>query len=190
MQPSISEPRKALAMNRKPQLPWRPGQKEAWRIERLIRHAPPHHGETGPSRLLLSVAAVGVLGFLLALGSLLWPREPSLSDPGVTAPPAVATRTPVRVISSTSVRPSSPLPTASPVRPSPPIPTATVPRPSSTVPPTPAARKYKIQPGDTLLALANRFHVTIEAIQAANGMTDTFLRAGEELIIPLPTRAP
>jgi TolB protein len=43
-----------------------------------------------------------------------------------------------------------------------------------------------VQEGDTLIAIAIRFDVTVEAIQAANGIDDPAkLRVGQELIIPV-----
>jgi LysM repeat protein len=53
---------------------------------------------------------------------------------------------------------------------------------------------YRVQPGDTLLTIANQFGVTVEEIMAANGLENpNFIQAGQELIIPvggLPTAAP
>jgi len=50
---------------------------------------------------------------------------------------------------------------------------------------TPTPIVYVIEQGDTLGAIAIRFGVSVEAIQAANGIDDpTKLRLGQELIIP------
>lgn len=43
-----------------------------------------------------------------------------------------------------------------------------------------------VEPGDTLFALAQRFGTTVEAIQAANRLPCTTVRAGVVLIIPVP----
>jgi murein DD-endopeptidase MepM/ murein hydrolase activator NlpD len=46
---------------------------------------------------------------------------------------------------------------------------------------------YVVQAGDTLLAIAARFGVTVEAILAANGLDDAnYIVVGQELVIPAP----
>jgi LysM repeat protein len=77
-----------------------------------------------------------------------------------------------------------------PVIASPPTPT---PWPSRTPWPTPTSPppiRYIVQPGDTLPDIALRFGVSVEAIKAANGMTDDILIVGQEILIPLPTPTP
>ncbi|HEX2863734.1 MAG TPA: LysM peptidoglycan-binding domain-containing protein, partial [Deinococcales bacterium] len=57
----------------------------------------------------------------------------------------------------------------------------------ATTPTDPTAiptRAYTVQPGDTLYHLAQRFHTTISALQAANHLTGTTLQTGQELIVP------
>ncbi len=79
----------------------------------------------------------------------------------------------------------TPAPTATPT----PEPTAT-PAPTATPTPEPTAagpRRYTVQSGDTLRAIAERFGVTIEAILQANNLTPAQgdnLRVGQELTIP------
>lgn len=46
---------------------------------------------------------------------------------------------------------------------------------------------YVVQEGDNLFRIALRFNTTVEAIQAANGLEDTTIYVGQELIIPSPT---
>jgi LysM repeat protein/ribosomal protein L37E len=53
------------------------------------------------------------------------------------------------------------------------------------------AIRYKVQPGDNLTVIAQRFGVTVEAIVAANGLRDPErLQVGQELIIPPPGATP
>ena len=66
---------------------------------------------------------------------------------------------------------------------------------------SPAAFEYEVQEGDTLGAIAERFGVSVEAIVAANGLSDpSAITVGQVLLItgsdfaptpaPTPTRAP
>jgi len=79
-----------------------------------------------------------------------------------------------------------PTATASPTA----VPTATVlptrtPAPTRTPEPTPTPTVYVVEAGDVLGTIAQRFGTTIEAIAAANGISDTdFIRIGQELVIP------
>jgi LysM repeat protein len=66
------------------------------------------------------------------------------------------------------------------------------PMPTPTYTPTPTATAtpviHVVKGGETLLAIAGTYDVTVDAIMEANGITDpTLLRAGQELIIPQPT---
>ena len=59
------------------------------------------------------------------------------------------------------------------------------PEPTATPTVTPTPVIYAIRSGDTLLAIANRFGVSVAAIQESNGILDPrSLRVGQELIIP------
>jgi murein DD-endopeptidase MepM/ murein hydrolase activator NlpD len=70
-------------------------------------------------------------------------------------------------------------PTATPA-PYTPAPTAT-----PTVTPTPII--YTIRGGDSLLAIAGQYDITVQALQEANGITDPrYLQVGQELVIPRP----
>jgi LysM repeat protein len=65
------------------------------------------------------------------------------------------------------------------------------PGPSATPAPTasgsPEVTIYVVQAGDTLQRIANRFGVTVQAIQEANGITDpNKIYVGQQLIIPPP----
>ncbi len=52
----------------------------------------------------------------------------------------------------------------------------------------PAGTIYIIRKGDTLYAIARRFHLTLKALRAANpSVTDpTKIRIGQKLVIPAP----
>jgi LysM repeat protein len=90
------------------------------------------------------------------------------------------------------------LPTSTPVVPTPtteataaptPRPTATpapyTPAPTATPTPTPTPIFYTIKSGDTLLAIAREYGVTVAALQETNGIADPrALRVNQEIIIP------
>ena len=50
--------------------------------------------------------------------------------------------------------------------------------------PAPTPRTYIVQQGDTLNLIAQRFGGTVEAIQAANGLTGTEINVGESSSFP------
>jgi LysM repeat protein len=65
-------------------------------------------------------------------------------------------------------------------------PTATAtstPAPTGTA--TPQVTTYIVQSGDTLSVIASRFGVTVDAIMAANGLTDYMITIGQTLLIPV-----
>jgi LysM repeat protein len=98
---------------------------------------------------------------------------PATSGPQ-TAPPASAANAPPAAPSPTTVPPSTP-------------PTATAPTPSAgtTANPTPALRTYRVQPGDTLSAIAARFGTTVKALVDLNDIANASqLSVGQVLLIP------
>ncbi len=58
-----------------------------------------------------------------------------------------------------------------------------------TAPPTVAAPQptvYVVRPGDTLYSISRRYGTTVDAIMAANGLSNFDIRVGQQLIIPTP----
>ena len=43
---------------------------------------------------------------------------------------------------------------------------------------------YIVQPGDTLSSIASRFNISVDALMAANSLTDANIFAGQQLVIP------
>lgn len=103
------------------------------------------------------------LGLLVLLGIVLlaWPRTPA------PVPPSLPTHVP------------SPVPTATalPVFPSPTPPPAAAPAPS-------APLTYTVREGDTLWDIALRFNTTVQALQAANGLSGDLIYPGQVLVVP------
>ena len=62
------------------------------------------------------------------------------------------------------------------------------PSPSAVATPVPSVTSYVIRKGDTLIAIARKFHITLKALRAANpGITDpTLIQIGQKLVIPAP----
>jgi LysM repeat protein len=114
---------------------------------------------------------------LIAAGGL-WLAQRMSTPPPI--PTATATVTPTATDAVTLTPSATPTPTFTPTEPPTPVPSPTIPPPI----------RYTVQPGDTLLDLALRFNVSVEAIKAANGMTDDILIAGQELLIPVATPTP
>ena len=50
--------------------------------------------------------------------------------------------------------------------------------------PSSGGSSYEVVPGDSLWKISRQFGSTVEAIQAANGLTTTGIRSGQTLIIP------
>jgi len=93
----------------------------------------------------------------------------------ITPPPEV---TRVAVIPTATLLATNPPPATFTPAPATPAPT-----PTPTLTPTPIV--YRVQSGDTLLAIAAEFGMSSEAIQEANGIIDPRrLQIGQELIIP------
>ncbi len=131
-----------------------------------------------PGRVIVGgAAAVLAVGSIAAAGAstqgfgLLGPASPS------PTPAPTATPTPIPTASPSP----TPAPTATPT----PAPTATPTPVSKTPTPKPTVRTYRVQSGDTLSSIAQRFGVSLQALIAANNLPDpNNLSIGQVLIIP------
>jgi LysM repeat protein len=56
--------------------------------------------------------------------------------------------------------------------------------PQTYAPPKPTYLLHKVRPGETLSSIAQRYGVSVQAIQQENGLRGTFIRAGQTLRIP------
>ncbi len=112
---------------------------------------------------LLVVAVLAVLGIWWRLGNQPQPEESATQTVQAILP------TNVPRLGSTE----TPTPTVEPTATAAPTPSAT---PNYTV--------HVVRRGETLLAIAGTYGVTVEEIQAANNMNDVFIRDGDELVIP------
>ncbi|HCH33354.1 MAG TPA: lytic transglycosylase [Oceanospirillaceae bacterium] len=52
-----------------------------------------------------------------------------------------------------------------------------------------AWERYKIQPGDSLLKLAHRYHVSVDLLRTINNIDGNMIRAGKTLMIPIASQA-
>ena len=79
----------------------------------------------------------------------------------------------------------TPAPSAQPIQA--PVPTPE-PSASDAATPAPSVTIYVIRKGDTLVAIAKKFHITLKALRATNpGITDpTLIQIGQKLVIPAP----
>ena len=121
----------------------------------------------------VTVVVVGAaLGALVLSRGPLAPGTSGAGDDGQSATPiaSAAPATAAPTAGSTSAPTARPTarPTASPA------PT-----------PTPRPRTYKVQPGDTLSAIAARFGTTVKELAALNGITNpSLIRVGQVLKLP------
>ncbi len=120
------------------------------------------HKRLGPrSRLLFLLSAVVTLA---ACGQV------------VTAPPSTVTPA-IQSTASISLSTIPPRPTVTLA-----VPTATAP---NTPTPSPTPIVHVVQPGETLIAIAIKYGVTVAALQSANGIADpSTLQVNQELIVP------
>jgi LysM repeat protein len=114
---------------------------------------------------------------------------PAASGAGGTAPPAAPQPTPAGSVQAATATPVVTPPAASPsppaASPSPPAASPSPPAASPSPQATATARTYVVQRGDTLSSIARRFDTSVEAIAAANGITNpSLIGVGQLLVIP------
>lgn len=160
---------------------------------------------TGAATVLLAASLVVAVGYLVAGGGLSLPsRSASPTVAGVASPSSPA------VLPTTGARESPVAPSSSPsaiasASPSPTVAPSPTRRPERTPRPTPPRSDrynlldpcpdrprcwiYTIRAGDNLFSIANYFGVPLERVYELNPWTrEQGLRAGQELILPPPTR--
>ncbi len=64
------------------------------------------------------------------------------------------------------------------------------PSPQNYAPPRPNYIYHKVRPGENLGSIAQRYRVSVQAIQRANGLSGTLIRAGQTLRIPVSLGGP
>lgn len=170
-----------------------PHSKEPWRL-RGVQQAQPHLGEGEHSWVPLWTLFAAAIIIFVAVGTFLFVWLGSLHPTdGVRALPFVATPS----LTAPAVGPDwftpKPTPIVTPFYISTATPTILPPTVTRTVPTTrPAAGivRYRVLPGDTLTAIAAKYHTSVRAIMEANRLRRDTIDDGQELIIPFPTPFP
>ena len=111
---------------------------------------------------LLVLAVIGILGFWWQAGA--QTEQATIEEPAEQILPEI-----IPVLDSTSTPTATPEPTA----------TATV------APPKEVTLSHQVSAGETLLAIAGTYGVTVDQIMQANNRVDEFIRVGETLRIPI-----
>ncbi len=131
-----------------------------------------------------------VLVIVVAAAALAFARLPGqgaggqvIGSPSIAPSAVVATQTPSPVTS-----PSAPIATATPAPPPSSPPTATPAAPPTAPPASPpvvATGTYRVKKGDTLYAIAVRYHTTVKALQELNGISNaSYIQVGQVLKVP------
>ncbi len=146
---------------------------EPWRVERMVQRVPGHIDEGSRFSPWLIVAAIVVI---VLVGSLLLIFS-GITGSGVATGTTQNTRTPraVTTTTTTTIRVTATVESG----------TAT---PSAA--PTGVTLKYTVKKGDTLSSIAQKFKVSVQAIRAANSLSDDTIKVGDVLTIPVPTPTP
>lgn len=168
------------------------GATRPWILERMVHRAQPHLSETetrsiSPAVILGSIVALMLvmclalyffLGRTLGLGGV--SSTPDASGIIFATTPTLRPASPASVPGVTLTRPAAVLatPTFTPVPPAP------------TPVPSPTRIRHRVQPGDTLSTIAEKYDVSVQSIMRANNLRNDVIRIGDELIIPYPTPTP
>ncbi len=150
-----------------------------WLIDRIAyRSGPPPRPRPGCHISSMVVMGVILIVLMCAILAFWTGRMPSLRP------------TPAPTGSSNVV----PLPSrvGTPPTPVPVIPTERLSgiRPYASPTPTPPPLKHRVQSGDTLAAIAQKYGISVQLLMSANGLKSNVVRPGDELIIPLATATP
>ncbi len=129
--------------------------------------------------IVILLLACGTCSLVLRWGSATFGVVGSATD---QATPSTTPRPTFTEVKGSPLTPFAP-PTAT-VRvnatPSPLARPAFTPTPLSTAPPV----KYIVKAGDTLLGIALKYGISVDALREANGLTGSMIHAGDELVIP------
>jgi LysM repeat protein len=129
-----------------------------------------------------AIPAVLLATLLLALGlSGSWGQTP-ITAVGSPTPTERSSATPRATTAGT---PATAAPSAAPPTAAPSATPETTPRPTPAPTAAPTYTTYRVQSGDTLSGIATRFHTTVKAISALNGISSTTtLHIGQILKVP------
>lgn len=149
----------------------------------------------GLRQMPIDTASLGQLAIFLPSDTIAIPRDAFIEMPSAPAIAAIPdptatvrvqpTRTTEPTTEPTSTPTAEPTDTAIPEPTSTTAPTEAPPEPAS--PPVAEVRRYVVQEGDTLRAIAEQFDVTVDAIIRYNGLTEEeadSLQLDQELLIP------
>jgi LysM repeat protein len=140
----------------------------------MVQRVPAHLGETTNDSLPPWVVIGGIVVLAIVLGIVAFillggPARLGFGGAAVTATPTRTPRAVTPIVTVILATPSSP---------------------TQTLGPTPVTTKYRVKPGDSLIEIAARYKVSVQAIKNANNLKDDTIRVGDELIIPLSTPTP
>ena len=159
--------------------------KESWRLRGVTRAAP-HLDEGRALPWIIWIGAGVIVIFLIAVAAIF------LLRPGSNTIVATAIPTTTRVSATITLPP----PSSTALAPAPTSALTTTPLPSATstmtVTPKPTVGqiRYRVRFGDTLTAIADKYHVSVQSIMLANRLRTDIIFEGQELIIPTPTPHP
>ncbi|HRJ40698.1 MAG: LysM peptidoglycan-binding domain-containing protein [Caldilineaceae bacterium] len=127
----------------------------------------------GPGKRQVTWLDLALVVALLALVAIWWQMGNRSDRPNAQTETQINTPTPVITTPQNEAAAVAILTTATPISESEPT-------------PGPLLVIHTVQSGETLSAIAIQYGVTVETIQAANGLKDSLIRAGSELVIPVP----